>query len=218
LRLYIDFTWQNFRIGGDQQDVIKGKCAGRDFFEEDIFFSHAQRYIDFFEIVVDLVRSHCYDFAKLNGMDKAKRQIALDLECMSKALDQARLAMQEGEVPVGVVITAADRIIARAGNQVEKLNDVTAHAEMLAITSATDHLGSKYLDECTMYVTLEPCVMCAGAIAWSQLGRLVIAAPDEKRGFLRVGKSLLHPKTLLKMEVRADEAQQLMKEFFASKR
>ena len=115
-------------------------------------------------------------------------------------------------------IVCNDRVIARAHNQTERLNDVTAHAEILALTAAADYLGSKYLNECSLYVTLEPCVMCAGALAWAQLGRLVYAAADEKRGFMIYGKTLLHPKTKVEMGVLMEECGALLTAFFSAKR
>ena len=113
---------------------------------------------------------------------------------MRKALEEATRAAEEGEIPVGAVIVCQGKIIARAHNQTERLNDVTAHAEMLAVTMAANHLGGKYLNDCTLYVTLEPCTMCAGALAWAQLGKLVIGAPDPQRGYTRLAPSPLHPK------------------------
>lgn len=137
---------------------------------------------------------------------------------MRKALDEARAAAAEGEVPVGAIIVCGNRIIARAHNQTERLNDVTAHAEMLAITSAASTLGGKYLNECTMYVTLEPCTMCGGALAWAQLGELVIGAPDPQRGFGRLTPSILHPKTKVTTGILAEECSELVKQFFANRR
>jgi tRNA(adenine34) deaminase len=137
---------------------------------------------------------------------------------MRKALDEALTAANEGEVPVGAVIVCKDHIIATAHNLTQTLNDVTAHAEMQAITSAANALGNKYLNECTLYVTVEPCVMCAGAIAWAQLGRLVFGADDEKRGYRKYSDSLLHPKTVVVSGILADECAELMKKFFAEKR
>jgi tRNA(adenine34) deaminase len=133
---------------------------------------------------------------------------------MEMALRAAEEAADDGEIPVGAVVVCRNRIIAKAHNQTEQLNDVTAHAEMLAITSATNHLGGKYLTDCTLYVTLEPCVMCAGALFWSQIGRLVIGAPDAKRGYSRLTPSVLHPKTRLETGVLADESQALLAKFF----
>ncbi len=137
---------------------------------------------------------------------------------MGEALREARKAEAEGEIPVGAVVVAGDSIIARTHNQTELLHDVTAHAEMLAITAAAEHLGAKYLTGCTLYVTLEPCTMCAGALGWSQLARIVYGAPDEKRGFERLGRSMLHPKTEVTAGVRGEECLALVKEFFKRKR
>ena len=137
---------------------------------------------------------------------------------MGEALREARKAEAEGEIPVGAVVVAGDSIIARTHNQTELLHDVTAHAEMLAITAAAEHLGAKYLTGCTLYVTLEPCVMCAGALGWSQLARIVYGAPDEKRGFERLGRTMLHPKTEVTAGVRSEECLTLVKEFFKRKR
>ena len=137
---------------------------------------------------------------------------------MKQALAEARKAAAHGEVPVGAVVVCKDRIIARAHNLTETLTDVTAHAEMQAITAAASALGGKYLDECTLYVTVEPCVMCAGAIAWAQTGRLVFGADDEKRGYRRYAPQALHPKTVVVKGVMADECADLMKEFFREKR
>ena len=129
---------------------------------------------------------------------------------MQQALQEARKAAEAGEVPVGAVVVCRDRIIARAHNLTETLNDVTAHAEMQAITAAANALGGKYLTDCTLYVTVEPCVMCAGAIAWSQMGKLVFGAVDEKRGYRRYAPQALHPKTEVVTGVKAEECAQLM--------
>ena len=137
---------------------------------------------------------------------------------MNQALQQANLAAEAGEVPVGAVITCNGHIIARSHNQVEMLNDVTAHAEILAITAASNALGSKYLNECKLYVTLEPCVMCAGALAWSQIGEIIFAAEDEKRGFMKVGKHLLHPATKVRFGLLQKESSNLIRSFFAALR
>ena len=137
---------------------------------------------------------------------------------MRQALAEAQRAALAGEVPVGAVVVCDGRIIARGHNQTERLNDVTAHAEIIALTAATEYLGSKYLDECALFVTLEPCVMCAGALAWAQLGRLVYAASDDKRGFMRFGKELLHPRTRLELGILQDDARDLMQNFFKAKR
>lgn len=137
---------------------------------------------------------------------------------MREALREAGKAADEGEIPVGAIIVAGGSIIARAHNQTERLNDVTAHAEMVAITAAADYLGAKYLNDCTLYVTLEPCVMCAGAIGWSQLGRIVYGAADPKRGFTQLTPSPLHPKTEVASGILADECSALVKDFFKKKR
>lgn len=137
---------------------------------------------------------------------------------MKQALLEAEKAFERGEVPVGAVVVCKDRIIARSHNLTETLTDVTAHAEMQAITAAASAIGGKYLSDCTLYVTVEPCVMCAGAIAWSQMGTLVFGAEDEKRGYQRYAPEALHPKTVVKKGVMADECATLMKQFFASKR
>jgi tRNA(adenine34) deaminase len=141
-----------------------------------------------------------------------------DTYFMKQALVEARKAAEQGEVPVGAIVVCKERIIARAHNLTETLTDVTAHAEMQAITAAASALGGKYLNECTLYVTVEPCVMCAGAIAWAQLGKLVFGTGDEKRGYLRYAPNVLHPKTVVVNEVLADDCAMLMKNFFASKR
>ncbi len=137
---------------------------------------------------------------------------------MKQALLEAEAAFAEDEIPVGAVVVCRNRIIARAHNQTELLTDVTAHAEMLALTAAANSLGSKYLNDCTLYVTLEPCAMCAGALAWAQLGKLVYGAIDEKRGFMRFGRELLHPKTQVAYGVLENECADLMKRFFKGKR
>ena len=133
---------------------------------------------------------------------------------MKEAYKQALYAKEEGEIPVGAVIVSRNKIIARAYNQTEKLEDVTAHAEMLAITAAANYLRSKYLTECTLYVTLEPCVMCAGALFWAQLQGVVYGAPAPKRGFRRVQPHLLHPKTQMESGIMAHECSHLVSSFF----
>ena len=137
---------------------------------------------------------------------------------MGEALREARKAADADEIPVGAVVVAGDDIIGRAHNQTELLHDVTAHAEILAISAATEHLGAKYLTDCTLYVTLEPCVMCAGALGWAQVGRIVYGASDEKRGFERLGRTMLHPKTEVTAGIRAEECSELVKAFFRKKR
>ena len=141
-----------------------------------------------------------------------------DERFMLAALDEARAAAERDEVPIGAVVVCQGRIIARAHNLTETLTDVTAHAEMQAITSAAAYLGGKYLTDCTLYVTVEPCVMCAGGIGWAQLGTLVYGAPDEKRGYRRYAPQALHPKTVVRSGVLADECAALMKAFFQRKR
>lgn len=141
-----------------------------------------------------------------------------DIYYMKQALAEAEKAMAEDEVPIGAVIVADGRIIARAHNLTEHLCDVTAHAEMQAVTAAANAIGGKYLNDCTLYVTIEPCVMCAGALAWAQIGRIVYGADDDKRGFSRFAPDALHPKTQLTGGILAEEAQALMKDFFKKKR
>ena len=137
---------------------------------------------------------------------------------MKQALQEARKAFEKGEVPVGAVVVCRDRIIARSYNLTETLTDVTAHAEMQAITAAANYLGGKYLNDCTLYVTVEPCVMCAGAIAWSQMGSLVFGAADEKRGYQRYAPQALHPKTVVRQGFLAEDCASLMKDFFKKRR
>lgn len=137
---------------------------------------------------------------------------------MKQALMEARIAAEEGEVPVGAVVVCRDRILARAHNQTERLKDPTAHAEMLAITAAVNVLGAKYLVGCTLYVTVEPCVMCAGAIGWSQLSSLIYGAGDEKRGFRKYAPHALHPKTVVKNGVMEQECADQMLQFFKQRR
>ena len=137
---------------------------------------------------------------------------------MREALKEARKALDISEVPVGAVVVCRNRIIARAHNQTEKLTDATAHAEMLAVTAAANHLGSKYLNECALFVTLEPCVMCAGALHWVQLQRLVFGAHDVQRGYNLVSTPLLHPKTQVTTGVKAEESKQLIDTFFKTLR
>lgn len=144
--------------------------------------------------------------------------MADDTFYMKQALAEAEKASARGEVPVGAVIVCQGRIIARAHNLTETLNDVTAHAEMQAITAAANALGAKYLNDCVLYVTVEPCVMCAGAIAWAQLGKLVFGAEDEKRGYMRYAPAALHPKTEVVSGILCDECADLMKAFFRKRR
>ena len=141
-----------------------------------------------------------------------------DIIYMKQALAEAKAAAAEGEVPIGAVIACNGRIIARGHNMTERLNDATAHAEMIAITAATEALGGKYLQDCTLYVTVEPCPMCAAATCWAQLGRLVYGAPDPRRGYTLFSPSLLHPKTQVRAGVMEDDCSALMIEFFKNKR
>ncbi|TLV01549.1 nucleoside deaminase [Dyadobacter luticola] len=138
----------------------------------------------------------------------------LDGYFMAEALRLAHKAYDAGEVPVGALVVSGEKVLGKGFNQTELLRDVTAHAEMIAITAASDHLGAKYLTDCTLYVTLEPCVMCAGALYWTQMKRVVIGASDEKRGFTRLGKPILHPKTQLTKGILAAESQELLLKFF----
>lgn len=137
---------------------------------------------------------------------------------MRKALEEAKIAAEEGEIPVGAIVVCKGKIIARAHNETEKLNDVTAHAEMIATTMAASYLGGKYLNECTLYVTMEPCTMCAGALAWAQLGELVIGAADPHRGYSRLTPSVLHPRTKVTTGILAEECSETVKRFFQEKR
>jgi tRNA(adenine34) deaminase len=147
-----------------------------------------------------------------------KKQQDIDETFMRKALAEAELARAAGEIPIGAVIACGDRIISRAHNLTETLIDVTAHAEMQAITMAANQLGGKYLPQCTLYVTVEPCTMCAGAIGWAQIGRLVYGADDEKRGFQRFAPNALHPKCTVTRGVLEEECRTLMQQFFKEKR
>ena len=140
-----------------------------------------------------------------------------DIYFMKKALEEAEKAFEEGEIPVGAIITINNMIIAKTHNLTEKLNDVTAHAEIQAITAASQFLGGKYLKNCTLYITLEPCVMCAGALYWSQIGKIVCSARDEKRGYHLYG-NLLHPKTEIVYGILEKESSELLKNFFLQKR
>lgn len=137
---------------------------------------------------------------------------------MRQALREARCALEEGEVPIGAVVVAGDRIVGRGHNLVERLGDPTAHAEMQALTAATSTLGGKYLPECTLYVTVEPCIMCAGAIGWAQVGRVVWGADDAKKGYRRYSESVFHPRAEVCSGVLAGECEELMTSFFASLR
>lgn len=151
-------------------------------------------------------------------MTQTEEQIKKDEYFMQRALDEARQAFREGEIPIGAVVVCRDRIIARAHNMTETLTDVTAHAEMQAITAAANMLGGKYLTECTLYVTVEPCVMCAGAIGWAQIPRIVYGCRDEKRGYQLYAPKAMHPRSTTIGGILGEECRQLMHEFFISKR
>ena len=141
-----------------------------------------------------------------------------DERFMRMALKEAEAAFDEGEIPVGAVVVSRDRIIARAHNQTEQLHDVTAHAEMLAITAAANQMGGKYLTDCTLYVTVEPCTMCAGATGWAQISRVVYGAADEKRGFQKIAAHALHPEATVTTGILEEECAALMKAFFKDRR
>ena len=141
-----------------------------------------------------------------------------DKKYMLEALKEAKIAADEDEVPIGAVIVCNGRLVAKGHNMVEKLQDPSAHAEMIAITSATEAIGWKYLNNCTLYVTVEPCPMCAGALNWAQIGRIVYGASDPKRGYSLFSPSLLHPKTKIKTGVLADKCSEIVKSFFKDKR
>ena len=151
-------------------------------------------------------------------MTKTEEQLKKDEFFMGKALEEAREALKSGEVPIGAIVVCHDRIIARAHNMTEMLTDVTAHAEMQAITSAASFLGGKYLTDCTLYVTVEPCLMCAGALCWSQISRVVFGASDDKRGYHTFCEKPFHKKTQVVGGVLADECAKLMTDFFKNKR
>lgn len=147
-----------------------------------------------------------------------EEQRKTDEQFMRRALDEAHQALNKGEIPIGAVVVCRGHIIARAHNLTETLCDVTAHAEMQAITMAANELGGKYLTDCTLYVTVEPCPMCAGAIGWAQLPRIVYGAPDEKRGYHKFAPNVLHPKANVTGGILEEECRQLMQYFFRSKR
>lgn len=151
-------------------------------------------------------------------MQTKEPQNKLDEQWMKRALGEAQMAYDSGEVPVGAVVVADGRLIASAHNMTETLTDVTAHAEMQAITAAANALGGKYLQSCTLYVTLEPCVMCAGALAWAQVGRIVIGANDEKRGYTKLSPNVLHPKTKVTIGVLEDNCKEIIQRFFKERR
>ena len=147
-----------------------------------------------------------------------KKKVADDKFYMKQALAEANEAYQKGEIPIGAVVACRGRIIAKSHNLTELLHDVTAHAEMQAITSAAEHLGGKYLTDCTLYVTIEPCVMCAGALGWSQISRIVYGASDEKHGYSRFAPKALHPRTEVTSGILAEECAELIQRFFREKR
>lgn len=151
-------------------------------------------------------------------MQTKEPQNKLDEQWMKRALGEAQMAYDSGEVPVGAVVVADGRLIASAHNMTETLTDVTAHAEMQAITAAANALGGKYLQSCTLYVTLEPCVMCAGALAWAQIGRIVIGANDEKRGYTKLSPNVLHPKTKVTIGMLEDNCKEIIQRFFKERR
>ena len=151
-------------------------------------------------------------------MENEKNNIARDEKFMRMAIDEARKALELQEVPIGAIVVCRDRVIGRGHNLVETLCDATAHAEMQSITAAASTLGGKYLKECTLYVTVEPCIMCAGALGWSQIDRVVYGADDPKRGFTTLSGRIFHPKTKVERGVLADECEALMKEFFKALR
>ena len=160
-----------------------------------------------------------YDFVILRkNRQMDKQQAQKDEEMMRKALNEALEAQRQGEIPIGAIVECGGRIIARAHNLTETLHDVTAHAEMQAITAAANELGGKYLSDCTLYVTVEPCVMCAGAIGWAQIPRVVYGAPDDKRGYRAFAPKALHPKATVITGVMEEECRRLMQEFFSEKR
>jgi tRNA(adenine34) deaminase len=151
-------------------------------------------------------------------MKEDPNQSKIDIDFMSKALQEARLALTAGEIPIGAIIVCKGKIVSRAHNLTETLCDVTAHAEMQAITAAANTLGGKYLTDCTLYVTVEPCTMCAGAIGWAQIPRIVYGAEDEKRGYHKYAPNALHPKATVTKGVMEEECRKLMTEFFKNKR
>lgn len=169
-------------------------------------------------VCVHYARHNTVINADNNIMTSIEEQNSRDERFMRLALAEAEQAMEEGEIPIGAVVVSNGRTIARAHNQTETLHDVTAHAEMLAITAAANQLGGKYLQDCTLYVTVEPCIMCAGAIGWAQIKRIVYGASDEKRGYSLFAPKALHPKATVTRGVLSDECKAIMQSFFLSKR
>lgn len=169
-----------------------------------------------------LIRSKTRKFVAVNILNNidmtAEEQQKADERYMRMALQEAERAQEEGEIPIGAVVVCRDRVIARAHNTTETLCDVTAHAEMLALTSAANQLGGKYLTDCTLYVTIEPCVMCAGAIGWAQVSRVVYGAADAKRGYSVYAPKALHPKTIVQHGVLETECAEIVQKFFKEKR
>ena len=153
-----------------------------------------------------------------NHLNNISNQLYSDEYFLKEAIKEAKVALEKDEVPVGAVVVISNKIIARSHNLIETLNDATAHAEMQALTSAQNYINGKYLTECTLYVTLEPCIMCAGALFWTQLGRLVYGASDPKRGFNNSQSKILHPSTKIKEGVVDSECSALLKSFFKTKR
>lgn len=158
------------------------------------------------------------EISNFENSKKGMEEIYTDEYFMRQALVQAEMAMEKDEVPVGAVIVCQDKIIARAHNLTERLNDVTAHAEMQAFTSAAEYIGGKFLNECTLFVTLEPCVMCAGAAYWTRISKVVFGASDPNRGYQSVEKELLHPKSKFKSGVLENECSSILQAFFKKKR
>lgn len=176
------------------------------------------RVFDFFyNFVTHKGNNFSNNFGKVMD-EKIKMSAERDEKYMRQALNEAERALSKREVPIGAVVVAGDRIIGRGHNLVETLMDATAHAEMQAITAAMSALGGKYLNDCTLYVTVEPCVMCGGALAWSQIGRVVYGAADEKRGYSTFSERIMHPKTQVVRGVLHEECEQLMRRFFADLR
>ncbi len=155
---------------------------------------------------------------KKNKDMNAQLSVFSDEYFMKEAIKEAQKALEKEEIPVGAVVVCNHEIVGRGHNLTITLNDVTAHAEMQAITAATNYLGSRYLNDCTMYITLEPCVMCAGAIYWSQLGRLVYAASDDKKGYSTISNQIIHPKTKVEKGILKAETQKILSDFFAKLR
>ena len=164
-------------------------------------------------------KSRKFEISKYRNIEEKKETpMTKDEQYMQRALEEARQALKEGEIPIGAVVVCKDRIIARAHNLTETLTDVTAHAEMQAITIAANELGGKYLTDCTLYVTVEPCTMCAGALGWAQVPRIVYGAPDPKRGFRLYAPRTLHPKAECIGGILEEECRTLMQDFFREKR